>query len=55
VQVCAARGGWAAPVEEPLAEAVGVLVTIVEACGAAVVITGARWAFIRFLALGCSG
>ncbi len=35
--------------EDILAEVVGVLVTVVEACGAAVIITGAVWAFARFL------
>ena len=35
--------------EELLADVVGVLVTVVEACGAAVIITGAVWAFARFL------
>ena len=38
--------------EELLAEIVGVLVTIVEACGAAVIIIGAVWAFLRFLWVG---
>lgn len=38
--------------EELLAEVVGVLVTVVEACGAAVIITGAVWAFGRFLWVG---
>ncbi len=35
-----------------LADVVGVLVTVVEACGAAVIITGAVWAFARFLWVG---
>ncbi len=35
-----------------LAEVVGVLVTVVEACGAAVIIVGAVWAFLRFLWVG---
>ncbi|MGY2066090.1 DUF1622 domain-containing protein [Blastococcus sp. SYSU DS0619] len=34
--------------EELLQEVVNVLVVIVEACGAAVIIIGAVWAFIRF-------
>ena len=38
--------------EELLADAVGILVTIVEACGAAVIIIGAVWAFARFLWVG---
>ena len=38
--------------EELLADAVGVLVTIVEACGAAVIIIGAVWAFARFVLVG---
>ncbi|TFV62583.1 UNVERIFIED_ORG: DUF1622 domain-containing protein [Bacillus sp. AZ43] len=38
--------------EEILADVVSVLVTIVEACGAAVIITGAVWAFVRFLHVG---
>ncbi len=38
--------------EELLADVVGVLVTVVEACGAAVIITGAVWAFARFLWVG---
>ena len=38
--------------EELLAEVVGVLVTVVEACGAAVIIIGAVWAFARFLWVG---
>ncbi|MGY1640252.1 hypothetical protein ACI782_03855 [Geodermatophilus sp. SYSU D00703] len=37
--------------EEVLAEVVGVLVTVVEACGAAVII-GAVWAFVRFVWVG---
>jgi uncharacterized membrane protein len=39
-------------VEELLAEVVGVLVTIVEACGAVVIIIGAVWAFARFVWVG---
>jgi uncharacterized membrane protein len=35
--------------EELLARAVNVLVTVVEACGAAVIIIGAVWAFVRFV------
>ncbi len=38
--------------EETLADVVNVLVTIVEACGAAVIIIGAVWAFARFLRVG---
>ncbi|MGY2127753.1 DUF1622 domain-containing protein [Blastococcus sp. SYSU DS0617] len=38
--------------EELLAEAVNVLVAIVEACGAAVIIIGAVWAFARFVWVG---
>ncbi len=38
--------------EELLTEVVGVLVTVVEACGAAVIIIGAVWAFARFLWVG---
>ena len=38
--------------EELLAEVVGVLVTIVEACGAVVIIIGAVWAFARFVWVG---
>jgi len=39
-------------VEELLADVVGVLVVIVEACGAAVIILGAVWAFARFAWVG---
>ena len=39
-------------VEEILADVVNVLVTVVEACGAAVIITGAVWAFLRFVWVG---
>jgi uncharacterized membrane protein len=39
-------------VEELLVEAVGVLVPVVEACGAAVIVTGALWAFVRFVVVG---
>jgi uncharacterized membrane protein len=39
-------------VEELLAEVVNVLVVIVEACGAAVIIIGAVWAFARFAWVG---
>ena len=35
--------------EEVLADVVTVLVSVVEACGAAVIITGAVWAFARFV------
>lgn len=38
--------------EEVLADVVNVLVTVVEACGAAVIIIGAVWAFVRFLWVG---
>ena len=38
--------------EELLADVVNVLVTVVEACGAAVIITGALWAFTRFVWAG---
>ena len=38
--------------EELLADAVGALVTIVEACGAAVILIGAVWAFLRFVVVG---
>lgn len=38
--------------EELLADVVGVLVTVVEACGAAVIIIGAVWAFARFAWVG---
>ncbi len=38
--------------EELLAEVVNVLVVIVEACGAAVIIIGAVWAFARFAWVG---
>ena len=41
-----------ASVEELLQEAVNVLVVVVEACGAAVIIVGAVWAFLRFLWVG---
>ena len=40
--------------EETLADVVNVLVTVVEACGAAVIITGAVWAFARFVLVGVS-
>lgn len=33
-------------------EALGVLVPIVEACGAAVIVVGALWAFVRFVVVG---
>ena len=38
--------------EELLVEALGVLVPVVEACGAAVIVVGALWAFVRFVAVG---
>ena len=41
--------------EELLAEVVGVLVTVVEACGAVVIIVGAVWAFARFLWVAVRG
>ncbi len=41
--------------EELLAEVVGVLVTVVEACGAAVILAGAVWAFARFVWVGVRG
>jgi len=39
-------------VEELLQDVVNVLVSIVEACGAAVIIIGAVWAFARFVWVG---
>ena len=41
-----------AEVEELLQEVINILVVIVEACGAAVIIIGAVWAFLRFLWAG---
>ena len=38
--------------EELLRESVAVMVLIVEACGAVVIISGALWAFARFLWVG---
>ena len=38
-----------------LQQVVGLLVTVVEACGAAVIIVGALWAFVRFLAVAVRG
>ena len=38
--------------EELLQDVVGVLVTIVEACGAAVIVIGAVWSFLQFLVAG---
>ena len=38
--------------EEALADVVHVLVIVVEACGAAVIIAGALWAFVRFVWVG---
>jgi uncharacterized membrane protein len=35
--------------ESALQDVVGLLVTVVEACGAAVIIVGAVWAFLQFL------
>ena len=39
-------------VEELLQDVVNVLVAVVEACGAAVIIVGAVWAFLRFVWVG---
>jgi uncharacterized membrane protein len=39
-------------VEELLRDALGVLVPVVEACGAAVIVVGALWAFVRFVVVG---
>src|SRR5215210_7999579 len=41
--------------EELLRETVAVLVMVVEACGAAVIIVGALWAFVRFVWAGVRG
>ena len=41
--------------EELLADVVGVLVTVVEACGAVVILVGAVWAFARFVWVGVRG
>ncbi|WP_432548123.1 DUF1622 domain-containing protein [Kineococcus sp. SYSU DK004] len=38
--------------EEALQSTVGLLVTVVEACGAVVIVVGALWAFIRFVGVG---
>ena len=38
--------------EELLADALGVLGPVVEACGAAVIVVGALWAFVRFVVVG---
>ena len=38
--------------EELLGDALGVLVPVVEACGAAVIVVGALWAFVRFVVVG---
>ncbi len=38
--------------EELLTDALGVLVPVVEACGAAVIVVGALWAFVRFVVVG---
>jgi len=38
--------------EESLADVVNLLVLVVEACGAAVIIVGALWAFARFVWVG---
>ena len=38
--------------EELLRDALGVLVPVVEACGAAVIVVGALWAFVRFVVVG---
>ena len=39
-------------VEELLQDVVNVLVAVVEACGAAIIIVGAVWAFLRFVWVG---
>jgi hypothetical protein len=39
-------------VDDRLRDIVAVLVVVVEACGAAVIIIGALWAFVRFLVVG---
>jgi uncharacterized membrane protein len=46
------RLGRGAAVEELLIEVLGVLVPVVEACGAAVIVVGALWAFVRFVVVG---
>ena len=38
--------------EELLRDALGVLVPVVEACGAVVIVVGALWAFVRFVVAG---
>ena len=38
--------------EAALAEAVQLLVTVVEGCGAVVIVVGAVWAFVRFVGIG---
>ena len=38
--------------EELLIEVLGVLVPVVEACGAVVIVVGALWAFVRFVVVG---
>lgn len=38
-------------VEEAVSGVVGVLVTVVEACGAAIIAVGAVWAFVRLIVL----
>ena len=38
--------------EELLVDALGVLVPVVEACGATVIVVGALWAFVRFVVVG---
>ncbi len=42
-------------VEETIHDAVSVLVTVVEICGAIVIAIGALWAFVRFLAVAVRG
>ena len=49
---CTTGNGYGRPVEEHLRAVVEILVVIVEACGAAVIIVGAVWAFLRFLWVG---
>lgn len=44
------RTSLAETAETQLQDAVALLVTVVEACGAIVIITGAVWAFLQFLA-----
>lgn len=44
------RTSLAETAETNLQDVVGVLVTVVEACGAVVIMTGAVWAFVQFVA-----